>query len=139
MCKYEFLRLTWSVSRGRDTYGYNIARLDSRARRYRCSGGGYDMVGAVFGQYLQAEHQERLRTIADRLSSWSKETGFVKNEKPDALYGGTVYADGSVRLDGSCGLSTMERIADACGIIVVKDYDRRGRQLLGFLVSFDEA
>lgn len=39
------LALSWSVSRGRDTYGYNICRLDdtSTGERFKCMGGGYDM------------------------------------------------------------------------------------------------
>ena len=60
--KINHLSISWSISRGRDTYGYNICRLDSRqsGSRYRCSGGGYDMIGTVFGNWLEAEYQREL-------------------------------------------------------------------------------
>lgn len=44
------LDLTWSTSKARDTYGYNITRLDDSisGKRYKTCGGGYDMIGTVW-------------------------------------------------------------------------------------------
>lgn len=63
-----YLDLSWSTSRGRDTYGWNICRLDdtSTGKRYRCNGGGYDMAGTVFADWMQATYQQELRAISDR-------------------------------------------------------------------------
>lgn len=64
------LALSWSVSRGRDTYGYNICRLDdtSTGDRFKCMGGGYDMQGTVFGEWLAANYQPELLALKDRAS-----------------------------------------------------------------------
>lgn len=43
-----FLEFQTSVSRGADTYGYNIVRLVDthyNGKAYKCMGGGYDMHG----------------------------------------------------------------------------------------------
>jgi len=66
-----YLALSWSVSRGRDTYGYNICRLDVEhgGKRYRCNRGGYDMVGTVVADWLCGTYQERLQTLAMRVAS----------------------------------------------------------------------
>jgi hypothetical protein len=49
------LNISWSVSRGQDTYGYNICRLDDTrtGKRYHLNGGGYDMIGTVLGDWLE--------------------------------------------------------------------------------------
>ena len=124
------LSVSWGVSRGRDTYGYNICRLDDQAtgKRYRCMGGGYDMVGTVFGDWLQDRYQDRLREI-------SPEAYYVYNVENegqelttnrDGLYGMYRYEDGSVRLDGGCGLEAMRQIAIALGLELQRTHDRRG-------------
>lgn len=68
------LALSWSVSRGRDTYGYNICRLDdtSTEERFKCMGGGYDMQGTVFGSWLEAGYQDRLVELKDRANYFFK-------------------------------------------------------------------
>ncbi len=47
------LEFKWTVSRGRDSYGYNICtlRVDG-AKVSACNGGGYDMKGTSFGNWL---------------------------------------------------------------------------------------
>lgn len=55
------LEFKWSVSRGRDTYGYNICTLYADGERVaRCNGGGYDMQGTVLGHFLARHFAERL-------------------------------------------------------------------------------
>lgn len=138
------LILSWSVSRGRNTYGYNICRLDDAitGRRFRTSGGGYDMIGTVVGAWLEAEHQAALRAIAHRAGSWYSEAeGYKSHRTPDNrnpdpayLYGMTRYEDtGKVGIDGACGLRTVCDIAEAIGIDLDSFHDRKGNTL-GFTV-----
>lgn len=134
------LELSWATSRGRDTYGYNIARLDdtNTRQRYRCMGGGYDMTGTVFGQWLQDAHQPRLLAIKDRASHIRTAVEYVSKGGESKLYGMTYHEKGDkVTLDGGCGISCMVDIAKACGLDVQWMHNRRGHTT-GFLVSFTE-
>lgn len=104
----NFLSITWSTSRGRDTYGYNICRLDSSntGRRYRCNGGGYDMVGTVVADWLCAEHQTRLTALHNRRASEH----------------------------GACGIESVRQIAEAVGISMSSVVNRRGH-VTGYMVT----
>lgn len=130
------LTLTWSVSRGRETYGYNIRTLtdDATGKRYRCMGGGYDMTGTVFAEWLQEVHQDRLKAIGGRAHGQyvPAEGGWQRGaDNADGLYGMAVYAyDGRlgvqrVSLDGGCGMESMVRIAEAAGLSVQRVYGRK--------------
>lgn len=119
MNKIIHLALSWSVSRGADTYGYNICRLDDTEtdKRYRCSGGGYDMTGTVFGNWLKTRFAERL--AAANVSQY---------------YGARKREDGSISLDGACGLECMIDIAKAIGLQVQRTQNRKGNTT-GFLIT----
>lgn len=55
------LEFKWTVSRGRDTYGYNICTLYADGSRVaRCNGGGYDMEGTVLGSFIARNFSDRL-------------------------------------------------------------------------------
>jgi len=113
----EYLELKWTISRARDTYGYNVVTLrDESGNRFRANGGGYDMVGTVFGQWLMAAHGDKLTAL-----------------DPSKFYGLTVR-DGVARVDGACGLSAMRRIAEAIGVTVKATLDRKGNYT-GFMVG----
>lgn len=116
------LTMTWSTSRGRNTYGYNICSLKGGAKTYRTMGGGYDMQGTVLADYLEAEHQEALQTLAR------------DKDKASKLYGLTMLPYGQVLLDGACGLSSIENIAEAAGIRVAPQRNHKGH-LTGFEVE----
>lgn len=62
----NYLSLSWSISRGRDTYGYNIARLDDHAtgKRYRCSGGPWWPVCVANGASLAPWPVVALQAVA---------------------------------------------------------------------------
>lgn len=124
------LVLSWSVSKGRDTYGYNICRLDDRnnGKRFRCMGGGYDMIGTVFGEWLQENYQEKLQAIKARSHYITDENGTGSNSRPDSLYGMRWKTDNTVSLDGACGLECMIRIAEAIGLEVERDYIKKGKR-----------
>lgn len=127
--------IKFTVSRGRDTYGYNICTLRDRTgmKVARTVGGGYDMVGTVLGEAMQILHQEELKAVAERfrrVQRGSNKAGDCVWESPEAyqarapraeqLYGGTAHYIGdtltTVRLDGGCGLSAMQNIANAAGL-----------------------
>lgn len=138
------LIISWGVSKGRDTYGYNICRLDDAVtgKRYRTSGGGYDMIGTVIGMWLEDAHQTALRNIANRAESYfSKAAGYQSHRTPDNrnpdpayLYGMTRNDDtGAVTLNGVCGTRTMCDIAEAIGLNLESFHDRKGR-ILGYVV-----
>jgi hypothetical protein len=136
MMRINHLVISWSTSRGRDTYGYNICRLDDRnnGKRFRTLGGGYDMIGTVFGDWLEENYQDELRKIPARAYSRFDGERFV-GEKGD-LYGMTLYLkDGSIRLDGGCGIRAMLDIAKAIGLEVEQEVDRRKGHLVGFYVE----
>lgn len=138
------LALSWSTSKGRDTYGYNICRLDSHdsGKRYRCSGGGYDMVGTVVADWLVAEHQDKLVKLAHRAhyfwDSATRSRGHVGDS--DALYGMTAHYNAGelvrVTVDGACGIECVIRIAEACGIELQRLANRRGHTV-GFIASWE--
>lgn len=116
------LRVNWSVSRGRDTEGYNIVTLtdEDTGRRQRTLGGGYDMVGTVFGDWLASAYPNRLAALTDGQLS--------------GLYGFKRKADGRVQANGACGLESMISGAEAIGLTVRKTLNRRG-SVTGFIVT----
>jgi hypothetical protein len=127
----RYLTLSWSTSRGRETYGYNVARLDdtSTDKRYRCMGGGYDMVGTVLADWLTDVYQKELQALAPRAGAWhSKAGGYRTNpDRLNALYGLSINEDtGAASVDGACGVRSVERIAAAIGIDFRATVNRRG-------------
>ena len=137
--KINHLAISWSVSRGRDSYGYNICRLDSRqsGSRYKCNGGGYDMIGTVFGDWLEAEYQRELVEHVKELPKIPYGTIGrlqISEEINPSYYGLTIREDGSVALDGACGINCMIRIAEAIGLEVQWEGNRKGHTV-GYFVS----
>ena len=141
--KLTRLDLSWSISRGRDTEGYNICRLDdaNTGKRYKCIGGGYDMVGTVFGDYLNDVYQDRLVKLfqgrADIAEAGYQVPGYNKIE---GLYGITLNPGSVAHCDGGCGISSMIQIAEAIGLEVQTTWNRKSRNgaTTGFIVSEPE-
>jgi hypothetical protein len=121
--KIERITIKRGISRGRDTYGYNIVTAVSNVKSYRCMGGGYDMLGTVMGDWFAAEHQAELVTLADGLKP--KKYGAASKSYPD-YYG--LYADskGSLYIDGACGLECVNAIIRACGYKIETCFSKRG-------------
>jgi hypothetical protein len=148
MTTETYLSVKWSVSRGRDTYGYNICTITDQntGKRYRCNGGGYDMEGTSFGEWLEATHQTELAAISGRaqtFTDWRDPSALnlgttrTANPSPDALYGFTFHREPSARpvsLDGACGMSSMRKIAEAIGLELTRTHDRKGNTT-GYIVS----
>lgn len=120
--KTILLSLSWSVSRGSDTYGYNICRLDdsSTYKRYRCNGGGYDMIGTVFGDWLADVHQDKLKLL-----------------NPKQFYGLHPSPEGALNIVGACGIDCMTDIAKAIGL-KVQPFRNKHHRLIGYLIIEDE-
>jgi len=123
-----FLSCKWTVSRGRDTYGYNICTIRDTRRetRHACNGGGYDMQGTSFGNWLQDTYQARLVAIKTRAHSVVDTDGY--HDQPGAdLYGLSYHIKGNrCFTDGACGLSSMLKIAEAIGLKAECIYSRKG-------------
>lgn len=144
--KINHLSLSWSTSRGRDTYGYNICRLDARneeSKRYKCMGGGYDMIGTVFGNWLADTYQTELLALKDR-ANYSRfiDGGYTPANREDSLYGmAYLEKENRISLDGACGLECMIRIAKEIGLEIERDYIAKGRrrgETIGWFVQMSE-
>lgn len=88
----------WTVSRGRETYGYNICTLlHNNQRIAACNGGGYDMTGTVLGVFIENNFQKELIKL-----------------DPKKYYGLRLGHTG-MRVNGGCGLNSMINILKALG------------------------
>lgn len=125
------LHFKWTVSRGRDTYGYNICTLLVDGDKVaKCNGGGYDMQGTCLGEWLQDHFEMQLNELfMEEIVSFKsmpfnesgyKRKGELKDKDGNAFYGTSLYAgkDGKIQLylDGAAGMESMKRIAEALGI-----------------------
>lgn len=126
------LHFKWTISRGRDTYGYNICTLlVNGEKKGKCCGGGYDMQGTSFAQWLESDFQTELCLLFandikeieanKEARSYTNKGIAIKHMPGTGFYGATVYQNTknlSVRigLDGACGFDSMKRIAEAIGI-----------------------
>ena len=123
------LVLSWSVSKA---YGYNICRLDDRnnGKRFRCMGGGYDMIGTVFGEWLETYYQKELMEIKDQSDRFYNDRHYLNdNSEKNTFYGMTYnQVKDYVHLDGACGIESMIRIAEAIGLEVERDYIKNGKR-----------
>jgi len=120
----KYLPVKWSISRGRDTEGYNICTLWDNRTRYQCMGGGYDMLGTVLAQYLSAKHMDKIKTL-------------IPHREPDGNYGlNRSKLDGSLYITGACGLECMLKISEKAGVRVTQDRSGRKGTLKGFFVSW---
>lgn len=120
------LHFKWTVSRGRDTYGYNICTLLVNGEKAgRCNGGGYDMKGTSFGQWLSGYYQDQLQERfkneigAVTEADYSDYSGYCY-KSIDGFYGARISGKKGdklkIELDGGCGFDSMKRIAEAIGI-----------------------
>jgi hypothetical protein len=125
----RFLIVKHGVSKAADSYGYSrVTVTEARTgQKFTAVGGGYDMVGTVLGEWMEANIQDRL----DALQPGTKTVG----DYPRPLYGisykGTKSASGfeytHASVDGGFGLSSMIAVARACGIHVEEVWDRSRR------------
>lgn len=142
--KTYHLHFKWTVSRGRDTYGYNICtlRVDG-IKAGCCNGGGYDMEGTALGEWIESAFADRLLKLKESFYGLSFHDPNYDPGKAQALSGKTVeeaekagetvgleryqafYAASSKvptkrhtvpGIDGACGISSVQKIGEAIGL-----------------------
>lgn len=131
----KHLTLTSSISRAQDSYGYNRLTLTdtTTGKKYACVGGGYDMTGTVFAEWMQDNYQSELLAIADKAYYVYDSKTLSHNPLHQTYYGMTKHIHKNfVSLDGACGLECMLIIAQAIGLDVQRQVNSKG-QLIGFL------
>lgn len=114
------LKFKWTVSRGRDTYGYNICSLwIDRVKVSSCNGGGYDMQGTALANWMQEEFQDQLRKLPSNYGSGDNNKGFYglsfynsKTKKSQHRFSKNVDR---ACLQGACGFSSITSILNAIG------------------------
>lgn len=138
----KVVEFRWGVSRGRDTYGYNICSCYVDGRKVSsCNGGGYDMQGTAFADALCKLYQDRLWAIRGDAASayYVRKVKGQPNDYPKVMtspnarkfYGMTARYDdaqlftGTIHIDGACGMSSVEKIGRAIGLSL-KFVSRRG-------------
>lgn len=108
----KVIEFKWSVSRGYNTYGYNICRvyIDGQKTKHAVNGGGYDMRGAAFSGWIKEIFSDELKKLDSSkfygLSFWNEKTKkyqkrFSKNCR--------------VYVDGACGFNCMGAILHHLG------------------------
>lgn len=113
--KYATIRT--SASKARDAYGYTLVTLTdiTSGKAYRTCGGGYDMLGVVLADWLadtyQAQLQERLQGY-----DWQPYGSGGRLTAAREIYGAFRRADGSISIDGACGVRSVQIIAEAAGL-----------------------
>ena len=94
----------WSISKGRDTYGYNICTCKANNLKVgQCNGGGYDMQGVAIAMFFNMNYKEEL-----------KKSNIVN-------YG---YDNNSNYINGMCGLSCVLSIIEKLGFTVKYNYKK---------------
>ena len=142
------LILKHGISRAKETYGYDRVTLTDTitGKKYSTVGGGYDMAGTVFSEWLQDNCQTDLLKITrmayyvydgirlTRATDWQPLHEHVNLDLHGSLYGMTYHVvSDTVTLDGACGLDCMLTIAEAIGLGIQRQVDNKGR-LIGFFV-----
>lgn len=111
--------LHWGISKAQDTYGYNIASLNTPMGRVRTCGGGEDMTGKVLGGYLE-------RLLTDEQKQTALDAGCYGIGKDNTGF----------YIEGACGVNSMIKLAKKAGWQVehLYNYDRKGRvkETVGF-------
>ena len=93
----------WSVSKGRETYGYNICSLwYGNIKVATCNGGGYDMQSTSISNFINLYFQDRLNSI----TSENFEYGLCKN------------VDGNNYISYGIGTNAINKIIQHCGMSV---------------------
>lgn len=81
MTRHYMLEFLWTVSRGRDTYGYNICSLYVDGfKKASCNGGGYDMRGTSLGNWIASEFKDSLLSLKE--SDMPEQSHWERAENP---------------------------------------------------------
>lgn len=114
------LEITWTISKARETYGWNRVTLHDHGKKYATCGGGYDMLGTVFADWLMSNYRDKIIQLTSH-----QDGGF---------YGLNRYSTGAWHLDGGCGLDCVKTIANAIGLDVQSIWNERKKTTTHFIV-----
>jgi hypothetical protein len=133
------LEIKWTVSRGRDTWGFRICSLYIYGQKVAdCNGGGYSMVGTVIADLVTELFKSELAELSKSADltnhhSCGREIKF-RNPKYGGRYEDDCYGlytsdyDGNrnVAINGACGESSVQGIMNAIGYdLIWKDSKHR--------------
>ena len=124
--KETHLIIKHSVSRAKDSDGYNVVTIWDGNEKFRAMGGGYDMIGTCFGNWLEKNYSQRIKKLIPHDKEYSL--------SPNDNYGLFVKKDGGFWLDGACGLDCMISIAKKVGLRVKRLGDNKKCYTIGFIV-----
>lgn len=112
------IRITWRTSRGIDTYGYTVCSLFYEGERIATTkGGGYDLKGTVFGDFILDTYPEQLKRLCSENYSGLK---FYTVGKGNCIVNHAYWIPGcTICLDGACGWYSMIKIYKAIGFRLI--------------------
>lgn len=97
------LKERWSISKGYNTYGYNICSLwYAGIKVASCNGGGYDMQSTSISNFINLYFQDRLNSIPTE----KFEYGLYKN------------VDGNNYISYGIGVNAINKIIQHCAMSV---------------------
>lgn len=98
----------WTISKGRDTYGYNICTAFVDGEKVgKASGGGYDMQGASLDDWMSEQAKPEHSFYGLRWETPKGKRG--KEWTPE--YQSKVWTENhtAARIDGGCGMTSLLR------------------------------
>ena len=114
--KLQTFTFKWTISRARDTYGYNICTLrDKRGNKLNSNcGGGYDMQGTALGDFINDHFSDEIKKLSsDDFYGLSHYNPNAKTSKRRFLKRAT--SNTRTYVDGGCGFDSMRRILEKIG------------------------
>lgn len=128
----KHLQIKYSISKAKDTYGYNVITLvDEKGKKFKTCGGGYDMIGTVVGEWLFANYKDKL---IEMLIPYPQGEQLTDNDN----YGWFLAkSTNQYYIDGACGIDCMIKLARKIGLKINRlhsNSDRRG-YTIGYIVE----
>lgn len=109
----ETLLFKWTVSKGKDTYGYNICSLWVNNKKLTsCNGGGYDMKGTVLGNWIAHRFKDEIVKLE---IPWSVRNGKEIQEYYGLSFHNPNYDPGKAIIDGQT-VAEREKTGKSIGL-----------------------
>lgn len=110
------LTFKWTVSRGRETYGWNICSLYvDRVKVSSTCGGGYDMAGTVLGNWIQDTFSDRLMKTRKKFYGMIFLDPKPVHDRPKHRTDLPTKHNTAIHIDGACGINCMWAILEHLG------------------------
>ena len=117
--KLETLVFKWTTSKARATRGWNVCTLnDNRGNKISSTcGGGYDMKGTAFGQFIAHYFGEELKRLSANYGSFDKGGFYGLRHYNNKTRKSQKRASKHTRtsIDGGCGFNCMLTILEKIG------------------------